>query len=272
MACPLPRLAVLLAQLLSLLWGGTVLANPPRIGAEDDWYPYTAWRNERIDGMSADIVRAAFAASGSSVELAPYPYSRCMELARSGSLAACFNTTPDAHIRAEFLLPQEMLLSDDILLWGHKDAEPVDDLDAIRGKRVAVTIGYTYGEYFDGYADIQRVPVRRDINGFLMLQRGRVDYVIAFHGTTAALLHDNPELLGEFKPLARVHRPQLYLSFSRHHPQARALLRDFDAGMRQIRQNGIYQRILANWKMADGQSTLAGPTLQERHNNKTESP
>lgn len=66
--------------------------------------------------MSADIVRAAFAASGSSVQLAPYPYSRCMELARSGSLAACFNTTPDAHIRAEFLLPQEMLLSDDILL------------------------------------------------------------------------------------------------------------------------------------------------------------
>lgn len=272
MACPPPRIAVLLAQLLSLLWGGAALADLPRIGAEDDWYPYTAWRNERIEGMSADIVRAAFAASESPVELAPYPYSRCMELTRSGSLAACFNTTPDSSIRAEFLLPQEMLFSDDILLWGRNNADMVDDLDAIRGKRVAVTIGYTYGEYFDSYADIRRIPVRRDINGFLMLQRDRVDYVIAFRGTTEALLRDNPELVGEFKALARVHRPRLYLSFSRHHPQAAALLQDFDTGMRQIRQDGTYQRILANWQLTDGQSPLQGSTLQERHNNKMESP
>ncbi|MFN9588091.1 MAG: substrate-binding periplasmic protein, partial [Pseudomonadaceae bacterium] len=162
--------------------------------------------------MSADIVRAAFSASDTSVELTPYPYSRCMELARSGSLAGCFNTTPDAHIRAEFLLPQEVLFSDDILLWGHAGDAAIDDLDAIRGKRVAVTIGYTYGEYFDSYADIQRIAVRRDINGFRMLQRGRVDYVIAFRGTTDALLRDNPELVGQFKALTRVHRPRLYLT------------------------------------------------------------
>lgn len=148
----------------------------------------------------------------------------------------------------------------------------IDDLDSIRGKRVAVTIGYTYGEYFDSYADIQRIAVRRDMNGFLMLQRDRVDYVIAFRGTTEALLRNNPELAGQFKALTRVHRPQLYLTFSRHHPQAAALLRDFDAGMRQIRQDGTYQRILANWQLIDGQSTAHGSTLQERHNNKTESP
>ena len=272
MACPPSRIAVLLTQLLALLWVGAVLADTPRIGAEDDWHPYTAWRNGRIEGMSADIVRAAFAASESPIELTPHPYSRCMELARSGSLAGCFNTTPDSTIRAGFLLPQEMLLSDDILLWGHPDADAVDDLNAIRGKRVAVTIGYTYGEYFDGYADIQRIAVRRDINGFLMLQHDRVDYVIAFRGTTEALLRDNPGLAGEFKALARVHRPRLYLSFSRHHPQAAALMRDFDEGMRQIRQDGTYQRILANWQLADGQSALQGPTLQERHHNKTESP
>lgn len=272
MACTRSRLITLLVFALWLSEAGIVRAETPRIGAEDDWYPYTAWRNEHIEGMSADIVRAAFAAGGASVELAPYPYSRCMELARSGSLAGCFNTTPDSYIRAEFLLPQEVLFSDDILLWGRAGAAAIDDLDAIRGKRVAVTIGYTYGEYFDSYPDIQRVPVRRDINGFLMLQRDRVDHVIAFRGTTEALLRDNPELAGQFKALARVHRPQLYLTFSRHHPQAATLLRGFDAGMRQIRQDGTYQQILSNWQLSDGQSPAHGSTLQERHNNKTESP
>jgi polar amino acid transport system substrate-binding protein len=272
MACTLPRLIAVLVCALWLCAVGSAQADTPRIGAEDAWHPYTAWRNGRIEGMSADIVRAAFSASGASVELAPYPYSRCMELTRSGTLAGCFNTTPDTKIRAAFLLPQEVLFSDDILLWGRTGADAIDDLDSIRGKRVAVTIGYTYGEYFDGYADIQRIPVRRDINGFLMLQRDRVDYVIAFRGTTEALLRDNPKLAGQFKAVARVHRPQLYLTFSRHHPQAEALLRDFDAGMRQIRQNGTYQRILANWQLTDGQSPVHGSTLQERHNNKMESP
>lgn len=266
MACPSPRLAALLVLLLPLCWAGAALAETLRIGAEDDWYPYTAWRHERIEGMSADIVRAAFAASGTAIELAPYPYSRCMELTRSGSLPACFNTTPDSRIRAQFLLPQEMLFSDDIMLWGRAGGRAVNDLEDLVGKRVAVTIGYTYGERFDNYPNIQRIPVRRDLNGFLMLQRGRVDYVVAFRGTTQALLADNPELLGQFEPLATVHRPQLYLTFSRRHPQARKLLQRFDAGMRQIRQDGTYQQILTHWRLSDGQTTAQGSTLHERHN------
>lgn len=272
MACMSSRPLALLAFMLWLSAAGIVQAETLRIGAEDDWYPYTAWRNERIVGMSADIVRAAFAASDTPVELASYPYSRCMELARSGSLAGCFNTTPDAHIRAEFLLPQEMLFSDDILLWGRLDATAIDDLAAIRDKRVAVTIGYTYGDYFDSYRHLQRIAVRRDINGFRMLLRNRVDYVVAFRGTTEALLRDNPELAGQFKALTRVHRPLLYLTFSRHHPQAEALLHSFDAGMRKIRRDGTYQQILTHWQLNDGQSAAHGSTLQERHNNKTESP
>ena len=59
-----------------------------RIGAEDDWYPFTALREGKVQGMSADLVRAAFAASNTRVELVPYPYSRCMELTRTGRLAA----------------------------------------------------------------------------------------------------------------------------------------------------------------------------------------
>lgn len=260
------------ALAISLALIGSALADIARIGAEDDWFPYTALRNGRIEGMSVDIVRAALNAGGARFELAPYPYSRCMELARNGSLAACFNTTPDSSIRAQFLLPEEMLFSDDILLWGRTGAALVNDLDDIAGRRVAVTIGYTYGDYFDNYPDILRVPVRRDLNGFLMLQRNRVDYVIAFRGTTEALLREHPELAEQFSPLATVHRPQLYLTFSRQHPQAEALMHQFDAGMRQIRRDGTYQRILEHWQLRTEQTTAQGYTLQERHNNKTESP
>lgn len=272
MVCSLPRLVTLLVLSLWLSASGIARAEVVRIGAEDDWYPYTAWRDGKIEGMSADIVRAAFAVSETPIELMPYPYSRCMELTRTGALPACFNTTPDPGIRAAYLLPQQALFSDNILLWGPVGEAPVEDLSALVGKRVAVTIGYTYGEHFDNYPGIRRIAVRRDINGFLMLQRGRVDYVIAFRGTTQALLRERPELAGQFAALATVHRPQLYLTFSRHNAQAASLLQRFDDGMQRIRQDGTYQRILEKWQLADGQTGPQGSTLHERHNNKTESP
>lgn len=220
-----------------------------RIGAEDDWYPFTAYRAGVVTGMSADIVRAAFAASDLRVMLHPYPYSRCMELTRSGQLAGCFNTSPDARIRAEYRLPQEALFSDDILLWANHDkAVPVTDLAQLAGLRIAVTIGYEYGSAFDSLENIQRIAVRRDHNGFLMLKRGRVDFIAAYRGTARTLFQEHPELAGHFTPVATLHQPKLYLSFSRYHPQAEMLLEHFDRGMRTIKSNGTYQQILLQWQ------------------------
>lgn len=268
----LERSGTLLILLCSLAPPTIAAAELPRIGAEDDWYPYTAWRDGQIVGMSADIVRAAFASSDTQIELAAYPYPRCMELARTGSLVACFNTTPNPRIEAQFLLPQEMLFSDDILLWARNGAPPLDNLDDLAGKRVAVTIGYTYGAHFDARQDIQRVPVRRDLNGFLMLQRDRVDYVVAFRGTTQALIQQHPQLANHFVALATVHQPQLYLTFSRHHPEAPALLQRFELGMRQIRSDGTYQKILERWQLPARQAAAHTTTLLDSHDNKTESP
>lgn len=220
-----------------------------RIGAEDDWYPFTALRDGQIRGMSADLVRAAFAASNTRVELVPYPYSRCMELTRTGQLAACFNTSPDADIASEFRLPQEPLFSDDVLLWARREnAQPITSLQQLTGQKVAVTIGYEYGAPFDNQQGVDRVAVRRDLNGFRMLAYGRVAYSAAYRGVANALFAEHPELAGQFEPVATLYRPQLFVSFSRHHPQAELLLSRFDNGMRALRRDGRYQRIVERWR------------------------
>ncbi len=238
------RLLTLLALCLLLAPAGAV-----EIGAEDDWYPFTAYRDGRIEGMSVDIVRAAFAASHTDIELRPYPYARCMELTRQGRLPACFNTSPDARIAEQFLLPEEPLFRGEILLWSRKDeAAPVNDLEQLSGRSVAVTLGYEYGQDFDSFTKLKRVEVRRDLSGFRMLERGRVDFTIAYRGTARALFREHPELAGHFTPVAVLHQPQLFLSFSRQHPQARELARQFDQGMRAIRANGRYQQILDIWQ------------------------
>lgn len=228
--------------------GWALSQEPLRIGAEDDWYPYTAYRDGTIQGMSVDIVKAAFAASDTPIELVPYPYSRCMQMAHDGQLAACFNTSPDKRIDDDFLIPHEPLFSDDILLWAPRQHVASEQVERLAGRKVAVTIGYEYGPRLDDEKQVIRVPVRRDLSGFLMLQHGRVDFVAAYRGTAQALFRDNPELQGQFVPVATLHRPELYLSFSRHHPDATELLGRFERGMQTLHRNGRYQQILHQWQ------------------------
>ena len=66
-----------------------------RIGAEDDWSPYSSVAQGRPVGFAVDLVRAAWAASGVDVELVPLPYARCMKEVDRGLLAGCFDTLHD---------------------------------------------------------------------------------------------------------------------------------------------------------------------------------
>lgn len=224
-------------------------AEPLIIGAEDDWYPYTALRDGEIQGMSVDIVKAAFAATGADVQLESFPYSRCMQLALRGQIVACFNTSPNQKIAEDYSLPRHPLFNDAILLWARNErAKPLDNFDQLVGKTIAATNGYEYGAAFDNDTRLTRIMVRKDLNGFLMLQRARVDYMVAFRGTALQLFAEHPELRGQFIPVMTVHRPDLYLSFSRHHPDAPQLLERFDQGMRLIESSGRYQQIIDNWR------------------------
>lgn len=239
----------LLSIILSSLTLASSAADALLIGAEDDWFPYCAVKDGSIQGMSVDIVKAAFAATDTAIELRAYPYPRCMQMARKGELVACFNTTPDEQIAVDYLLPKTPLFGDDILLWARADEPtPVIDLDLLSGKKVAVTIGYEYGSRFDSNQQVERVPVRKDLYGFLMLQRHRVDYSVAFRGTTEQLFREHPELVGQFVPVATVHQAQLFLSFSRQNRDAPALLERFETGMQLIHDNGRYQAIIQQWQ------------------------
>lgn len=250
---PTARRHRLIQCLLGAIFSGLTLtamaAQTLLIGAEDDWFPYSAVKDGSVQGMSVDIVKAAFAATDTAIELRPYPYPRCMQMALKGELVACFNTAPDVRIAADYLLPQTPLFSDDILLWARtNEPEPVASLDLLKGKKVAVTIGYEYGSGFDTNQQLIRVPVRKDLYGFLMLQHQRVDYSVAYRGTAEQLFREHPELVGQFIPVATVHTPQLFLSFSRQNHDAPTALERFEAGMQLIHSNGRYQQIIQQWQ------------------------
>lgn len=236
---------------VALLVAGAVHAQavPVRIGAEDDWAPFSSARNNQPHGMAVELVQAIFAEAGLALELVPLPYARCMDEARRGRLAGCFNTLPDAALRKDFLFHARPLFVDELWILGPAASTESRLRTAdLAGRRVIVTHGYTYGDAFEGDARIERVPAPHDINALRMLVAGRGELAVVYRRITRHLERSSAQdLRGQFKQVGKLEDAALYLSFSRQYPDVQALVRRFDEAHARLRANGSLQKIEKRW-------------------------
>ncbi|HEY1129092.1 MAG TPA: transporter substrate-binding domain-containing protein [Roseateles sp.] len=221
------------------------------IGAENDWFPYSGERDGRAQGMTVELVTAAFEAMGVEVRLELLPYARCMAQTRSGALAGCFNTTRTALIEDDYLWPARPMFSERFLIYARADdphTGPPLQVRDLEGQQVAVTRGYEYGSEFDANPRILRVVTSHDENNFQLLLRGRARYTLAPEANTRLLLQRRPELARQFKVVGALSHFGICTTFSRRHPDGRAALAAFDEGMKIINANGSAKAIQERWR------------------------
>ena len=223
-------------------------ADTVTVGAEDSWYPYSGLVNGKLQGMTVDIVRAAFKTVGVEVKFEPMPYARCVALTRSGVQLACFDTfrTPDTE--SDFLWHSPSLFNVEYRVYALANSTRkhlgVRDLE---GQHVAVTRGYEYGAEFDRNTKIQREQSSSDESNFRMLLAGRVDYTITAEIIANKLFQEHPELDKKFKLVGSVSRNDVYMAFSRRHPDGPREMARFEKGLRNIRESGRLRAIERQW-------------------------
>jgi polar amino acid transport system substrate-binding protein len=220
-----------------------------RIGAEDDWYPYSAGRDGKPVGMVPEIVQAAFAAEGVKVELVSLPYSRCMKLAESSLLLGCFDTLRNATLEHKYLWAKHPLLRARIDIYARADAPdtPVH-LEDLHGKRIGVTNGYEYGAPFDSDASMTRDIADSDLFALRKLAAGRVDYALVYTRIVSATLREHADLQGKVKSVGTLIEPDIYISFGTKYADVQQYIELFDAGMAKILKDGEYSKIEARWR------------------------
>lgn len=242
---------------LFLVWGAGLLAANPveaaeriRIGAEDDWRPYSFVVEGKPVGFAVDLARAAWAAAGVDVELVPLPYARCMKEVDNGTLDGCFNTLRDARTEDKYRWHKKPLFKARIAIYGRSDATPKGrvDREGLLGARVGVTNGYDYGAAFDNDARMLRDVAPSDLISLRKLVAGRVDYALVFDRVAREIARVHPEVGQGFTQRGVLVEPLLYISFTRQKPGLEALIARFDAGLDKVRQSGEYARIEARWK------------------------
>lgn len=221
----------------------------PVIAVEDDWPPF-AWVPQAgapVRGFAVAVVRKVFEDAGVPIALEVMPFGRCMHEARTGAAAACFNSVFNEDNRRDYLLHSTPLFNEPLAVleraWGPMPTTAVD-IRGLEGHSVGYVQSYQYPEWFMKNKAIVRVPAGSDGALLLMLDRGRVDYVL--YGATVAAwrVQTDPALRGmRIRMVGQVSNDGFGLAFSRRHPQAAALMASFDRGLRRLQASPAYREL-----------------------------
>ncbi|MGY3862033.1 substrate-binding periplasmic protein [Aeromonas lacus] len=225
-------------------------AAPLLIGAEDDWAPYSVLNREtgQPQGLAPELVRAVLAAEGIEVAFRTLPFARCMHDAKSDQLAGCFDATITDENRDQYFWHETPMFSEDLAIFALA-SEPRRDLDlaSLKGKRVGITLGYTYPTNFMADPQIARFQAKSDAQILDMLARGRVDYIL-MNGMPGYLKIREKALTGQVVKVGKLSTDGFWVAFSRQHPLGEEMAKRFEKGLQKIKMNGTYDALMQQFE------------------------
>jgi polar amino acid transport system substrate-binding protein len=213
-----------------------------RVNVDDGNPPFMYGRGTEAEGIYPAILRAVFREMGMQGRIEPKPWRRALaELAdgRAG-LAGLYKT----HERLAKFDYSDVLFVEKLDVYVRQDrAFTFATLDDLKGKRLGVISGWSYGDAFD---DARRAgafvaeEVATDAQNFLKLQAGRLDAVVAIAEAAQPLLPAHARV----RRAGTLAENPTYLAFARSSDR-RGLLQRFNAALSRLRDSGELARIVA---------------------------
>lgn len=242
-----PLLSGLLAALLLL--GAPARAAALRI-ATGELPPYATQTRPDL-GIALHIVRRAFELVGYQVEYQFLPWTRAKQETRQGLFDASAYWGASADRRRDFLLSDNVLTEQWLLVHRRSMALNWATLDDLRGYKVGYVRDYTYTPEFwskirSGEFDSDATPT--DLAGLRKLLMGRIDVLPMERNVACDLLshHFKPSEVAQIAAHPRL----LTESFTTHLilppqvPRSAELLRDFNLGLKKLKESGEHARLM----------------------------
>jgi polar amino acid transport system substrate-binding protein len=233
---------------ISLLGSAQV---PPLTLVSTAWPPFT---NEPGQPRFAlDLVEAALARFGMTAKttiVSPAQFtSALLEGPFDGSAAAWKD--PD---RERVLMFSQPYLENRLVLVGRRGVDvSAKQLSDLKGKRIAVVEGYSYGDEIDS-AGLLVVRTGSEEDSLTRLLEGEVDYTLMDELVVQYIISNHPQesatrlQIGTIPLLTR----ELYFAMRRTRPDAQSVITRFNAQLRGMITDGTYHRLLhVNWIHAD---------------------
>ena len=237
-----------IALLVLFLLSKPAWSDLPRITlVTGKWAPYTS-SNLPDKGLFTAIVSATFKLMGKQPRYLFVPWKRAETFVRQGRAFAAFPYMITAARKRLFYFSDTVAYSTGRFFYDKrfmKHPPQFQHLSQLQGYRIGGVMGYWYERPFEN-AGLDLNLVVSDSQSLRLLALNRVDLVATDEIVGWELIGTLfPQQKQDFATLSRpMDRASLRLMVSRKYPGARALLKAFNRGLVQIKENGTYARIL----------------------------
>lgn len=246
-------------SLLLCLWlvaSAVSAADTLRIISPDYWCPFSCKVGAVQEGFTIDILRAIFEPLGYRVEFSNANYSRALQSVREGHSDAI----PSA-LKAEapdFVFPVQPISRNRFCVYGSRDSHwPYRQPSDLNDLQIGLIQGYDYGAKLSAwFADHpQQISVQTgdDLVQRMasMIRLQRLDGLIEEENLVAFLQSQQPQLaLRKAGCEAAIYG---FLGLSAANPRAARISRQFDNGLRRLRQSGELEAIMVRYGLHDWQ-------------------
>ena len=214
------------------------------LGAEDSWPPYSDVQGQ---GISTNLIKAAFAKSGLTPTFQVLPYARVLHDLESGRIDGGYNVTRQRSTQHKYLFGEIPLLTVDAYWFFRPDTftgiQRIEDIPA--RFRVGVIRDYEYGDIYENHRHrFTEIKVTQQSQIIRMLKQGRIDAAIMFEQEASYALKQMQWQDDAFDKRFLNHQGDVHLAFSHKSPRARWLAQQLDKGLLLLKATGEYDQIV----------------------------
>lgn len=245
MHCKIKIISLALVLISTAVFTGMASATEKLRFTTCEWEPYYG-SNLMNNGYITEITKEAFRAAGYEIDVWFVPWNRALHDARNehyDALLGLYHSEERAKW-VEYSQPIESVknvfftLKDRIITYGS-----LKDLSAYR---IGIERGYAYSDEFDSANYLRKEPARKIEININKLLKGRLDLVAA---SKMVFLHNMKKKFPEKMHLIDVlDKPltvnKIYNGFVKKKSKHKKWTADFNRGLKIIKNNGLYDRIL----------------------------
>ncbi|MBO2555916.1 transporter substrate-binding domain-containing protein [Shewanella algae] len=218
------------------------------LAAEDSWPPFA---DRTGQGLSHQLITAAFSIEHIQVESLIVPYSRALMMARKGQVQGVFNVTRERSTEPDFLFGEEPLFVANASFYYNRNRplNAQNKWQLPKGSVVGIIKGYEYGDEFAKLSrQLQLVPVASQEQLLNLLLLNRIDAAIMFDKVAEGFIK-RMGVEEEILPAFSNHQSRIFLAFSLQNASSPKLAKALDEGLRQMKQSGQYQQIISSSRL-----------------------
>jgi len=214
--------------------------------ATDEWAPYYGSSLEN-DGFTGEIARAAFQRTGYDLKIDYVPWKRALVLGEQGKkYQGVFGLYYTDERNQKFIFSDTFAASNITFFKRKGEDISYKTLKDIAPYRVGVIRGYTNTKEFDTATYITKDEAADSVQNIQKLIAKRVDLIIDSSHVILHILNTKfPENVGNIEPVdPPLKTNDIYFMISRVVPEHKQIIEDFNKGLKMIKEDGTYDKIL----------------------------